>query len=97
MKLKTQMLAIVLGLAASTSLVWSADRPERETTRTIEGVWQVTRCRADCESGECIGGPVPALITFNRDGTLTAYANHLTRVNSVRHLPRALPDPLPAG
>src|SRR5438094_4193141 len=75
MKLKTQILAIALGLAASTSLVWSADRPPRETTPTIQGVWQVTRCRANCESGECIGAPVPALITFHSDGTLTAYAN----------------------
>ena len=31
MKLKTQILAIALGLAASTSLVWSADRPPRAT------------------------------------------------------------------
>ena len=43
MKLKTQILAITLGLAASTSLVWSGDRPARETTPTIQGVWQVTR------------------------------------------------------
>jgi hypothetical protein len=43
MKLETQILAIALGLAASTSLVWSADRPPRETTLTIEGVWQVSR------------------------------------------------------
>ena len=75
MKLKTQIVVITLGLAASTSLLWSADRPSRETTPTIEGVWQVARCRANCESGECIGSPVPAIMTFNRDGTLTAYAN----------------------
>ena len=75
MKLKTQIAVIALALGVSTSLVWSADRPARETTPTIEGVWQVTRCRANCESGECIGPPVPALITFHRDGTLTAYAN----------------------
>jgi S-methylmethionine-dependent homocysteine/selenocysteine methylase len=75
MKLKTEIAIIALGLAASTSLVSSADTPLRETTRTIEGVWQVARCRANCESGECIGSPVPAIMTFNRDGTLTAYAN----------------------
>jgi S-methylmethionine-dependent homocysteine/selenocysteine methylase len=75
MKLKTKIVVIALGLAASTSLVLSADRPAREATPTIEGVWQVTRCRANCESGECIGPPVPALMTFNRDGTLIAYAN----------------------
>jgi hypothetical protein len=75
MKLKTHVVAIVIGLAASTSLVWSAERAPRETTPTIEGVWQVMRCRANCESGECIVPPIPALITFHRDGTLTAYAN----------------------
>ncbi len=41
MKLKTQIVAIALGLVASTSLVWSADRPSRETTPTIQGVWQL--------------------------------------------------------
>jgi hypothetical protein len=75
MKLKTQILVIALGLAASTSVVWSADRPARETTPTIEGVWQITQCPANCESGECIGPPVPALRTFHRDGTMTGYAN----------------------
>src|SRR6266516_8189075 len=75
MNLKKQVVVIAVALAASTSLVWSADRPPRETTPTIHGVWQVTRCRANCESGECIGPPVPALMTFHSDGTLTAYAN----------------------
>jgi hypothetical protein len=75
MKLKTQIVAIVLGVAASTSLVWSADRAAREATPTIEGVWQVSRCRANCETGECLMSPIPALMTFHRDGTLVAYAN----------------------
>jgi hypothetical protein len=75
MNLKTQIAVIALGVAASSSLVWSAERAPRETTPTIEGVWQVTRCRANCDSGECIGPTVPALMTFNRDGTLIAYAN----------------------
>ena len=75
MKLKTKIVAIALGLVASTSLVWSADRSSRETTPTIQGVWQETRCRANCESGECLESPIPALITFHSDGTLTAYAN----------------------
>src|SRR5437899_6504452 len=74
-KLKTKIVAIALGLAASTSLVWSADRPPRETTPTIQGVWQETRGRANCESGECIESPIPALITFYSDGTMTAYDN----------------------
>jgi hypothetical protein len=75
MKLKTQILAIALGLAASTSLVWSADRPPRETTPTIQGVWQVTRMGVDCNDPNQTRPPFPALMTFYRDGTLTAYAN----------------------
>jgi hypothetical protein len=75
MKLKTKIVAIALGLAASTSLVLSADTPSRETSRTIEGVWQVPSCSANCESGECLESPIPALITFYRDGTMTAYRN----------------------
>ena len=75
MKLKTQILAIALGVAASTSLVWSADRPLRETTRTIEGVWQVTRMGVNCDDPNQTRPPFPALMTFYRDGTLTTYAN----------------------
>src|SRR5436309_12638182 len=88
MKLKTQILAIILGLAASTSLVWSADRPPRETTPTIQGVWQVTRMGVDCDDPNQTRPPFPALMTFYRDGTLTAYANppgtdrKSTRLNS---------------
>jgi hypothetical protein len=91
MKLKTQILAIALGLAASTSLVWSADGPPRETTPTIGvdadwamnrhqhptivGVWQVTRMGVDCNDPNQQRPPFPAIMTFHRDGTLTAYAN----------------------
>ena len=75
MKLKTQVAVIFLGLAASTSLVWSADSPLRETSRTIEGVWQVTRMGVNCNDPNQTRPPFPALMTFYRDGTLTAYAN----------------------
>src|SRR6266576_6376247 len=75
MKLKTQILAIALGLAASTSLLWSADRPPREITSTIEGVWRVTRMGVDCNNPNQTRPPFPAIMTFYRDGTLTAYAN----------------------
>src|SRR5205823_10295315 len=83
MKLKTQILAITLGLAASTSLVWSGDRPARETTPTIQGVWQVTRMGVNCDDPNQTRPPFPALMTFYRDGTLTAYADRKsTRLNS---------------
>src|SRR6266567_1036504 len=73
MKLKTQILAIALGLAASSSLLWSADRPPRETTPTIQGVWQVTRMGVNCDDpNQQLVGPFPAIMTFYRDGTMTA-------------------------
>jgi hypothetical protein len=72
MKLKTQILAIALGVAASTSLVWSADRPLRETTPTIQGVWQVTRMGVNCnDPNQQLGPSFPALMTFHRDGTVS--------------------------
>jgi hypothetical protein len=65
------MLAIVLGLAASTSLVWSADRPSEVTSPNLVGVWQAVRYGVDCNTGQDLGNSFPALITFHRDGTMT--------------------------
>ena len=78
MKLKTQILAIALALGVSTSLVSSQDRQPRQlpiATPTIEGVWQVTRMGVNCDDPNQTRPPFPALMTFYRDGTLTAYAN----------------------
>jgi hypothetical protein len=73
MKLKTQIVAIVLSLAASTSLVWSADRQlSPEAHPAIVGVWQVVRHGVDCDTGQDTGISFPALITFHSDGTMTA-------------------------
>ena len=72
MKLRIQILAIALGLAASTSLVWSADRPARETTPNLVGVWQAVRYGVDCNTGQDLGNSFPALVTFHSDGTMTA-------------------------
>ena len=80
MKLKTQIAVILLGLAASTSLVWSADRPLRETTPTIVGVWEVTRHGVDCDTG-AEGPPFPALVTFHGDGTMTADTGGASNTN----------------
>jgi hypothetical protein len=71
MKLKTQIAFIVLGLAASTSLVWSADRPSREATPNLVGIWQAVRYGVDCNTGQDLGNSFPALITFHSDGTMT--------------------------
>jgi hypothetical protein len=76
MKLKTQIAVMVLALAASTSLVWSADRQApRAVTPTLVGVWQVIRMGVNCDDPNQTRPPFPALMTFYRDGTLTAYAN----------------------
>ena len=75
MKLKTQIAVITLSLAACTSLAWSADPPSREPTRTIEGVWQVTRVGVNCnDPNQQLGPPFPAIMTFHRDGTVTGAA-----------------------
>jgi hypothetical protein len=74
MKLKTQIAFITLGLAASTSLVWSADRPPREPIPTIEGVWQVVRHGVNCNDPNQQLSTFPAIMTFHRDGTMTGAA-----------------------
>src|SRR5262245_48102805 len=72
MKLETQIAVITLVLTASTSTVRGADIPTRETTPTIEGVWQVTRMGVNCDDpNQQLGPPFPAIMTFHRDGTVT--------------------------
>src|SRR5215510_8215058 len=76
MKLRTQITVITLVLAASTSLVWSADRPLGEAALpTIEGVWQVSRQGVNCQDpNQHTGPPFPAIMTFHHDGTVTGAA-----------------------
>ena len=88
MKLKTQILFITLAVAASTSLVWSADRPLRETTPTIQGVWQVTRMGVNCDDPNQTRPPFPALMSFYRDGTLTGWQGTAELVLEGRDFPR---------
>jgi len=71
MKLKTQIAGIILALAASTSLLCSADAPQQVRGPTIVGVWQVVRHGVDCNTGQ-ERPPFPALVTFHSDGTMTA-------------------------
>jgi hypothetical protein len=81
MKLKTQIVAIALGLAASTSLVWSADRPSRVTAPNLVGVWQAVRYGVDCNTGQDLGNSFPALITFHSDGTMTGDTGGASNTN----------------
>ena len=84
MKLKTQIVIITLGLAASTSLLWSADRPARETTPTIQGVWQERICSANCERAEsALESPIPE--PKNRSTATAPPTAYASRYGSARH------------
>ncbi len=41
--------------------------------RTLEGVWQVMRQGVNCQTGQVLR-QFPAIMTFNKDGTVTGYA-----------------------
>src|SRR2546423_12295531 len=66
MKLKTQIVAIVLALTATTSPVWSQDRQAlpSPTAHTLQGTWRVTITALST---------FPAIMTFNQGGTCTGY------------------------
>ena len=78
MKLKTQIAAITLAVAASTLLVWS-DPGENPTPtiegvhRTIQGTWRTMVRGVDCQTGVPLGPPFPGLFTFNEGGTMSEY------------------------
>ena len=86
MKLKTQIVVTALALAVSTSLVSSQDRqqPQLPTANpTIEGVWQVARTGVNCDDpNQQLVGPFPAIMTFHRDGTMTADTGALEGVSN---------------
>jgi hypothetical protein len=72
-------LMLIAALTVAFSSV-SAQEPESNGAtahgrRTIQGVWQVTRMGVNCDDPNQTRPPFPALMTFYRDGTLTAYAN----------------------
>jgi hypothetical protein len=68
-----QILAIVAALAAATPLV-PAEAQQSLGNQSLVGAWQVLRHGVDCVTGERLGPDFPALMTFNRGGTLNAYA-----------------------
>lgn len=77
MRLRKQIAVIAAALAATTSLVWSQEQPAPESAnsgKTIVGTWRVLRHGANCATGERLNPNFHALITFNRGGTLNAYA-----------------------
>ena len=75
MKLKTQVVIIALALGVSTSLVSSQDRQPQQSrpdAPTVVGVWQVTRQGVNCDDpNQELGQPLPAIVTFHSDGTMT--------------------------
>ena len=76
MKRKTQIALITLAVVASTLVVWSDSRDDREARNpTIEGVWQVTRVGVNCnDPNQALGSPFPAIMTFHRDGIVSGAA-----------------------
>ena len=86
MKLKTQILLIAFALGVSASLVSSQDRQPRQLPTahpTIEGVWQVARTGVNCDDpNQQLVGPFPAIMTFHRDGTMTADTSALEGVSN---------------
>src|SRR5262245_58661080 len=72
MKHKTQIAVLTLVVVASTLLVWSD--PGENQPPTIVGVWQVIRGGVNCNDPNQVLATFPAIMTFHRDGTLTAAA-----------------------
>lgn len=75
MRLAKKIVIAVAGLSAALSLVYgqgqSANAPSKN--RMI-GTWQVLRHGANCDTGERLGPDFPSLMTFNKGGTLNAFA-----------------------
>lgn len=76
MKHQMPIATITLALVASILLARSGPAENGENhAPTIEGVWQVTRGGFACsDPNQTVLGTFPALMTFHRDGTLTAAA-----------------------
>jgi hypothetical protein len=68
-----QILAIIAALTATTFLV-TAKTQQSSGNQSLVGTWQVLRHGVDCDTGERLGPDFPALMTFNKGGTLNAYA-----------------------
>jgi hypothetical protein len=76
MNLKKQIVIIAVAMTAATSLVCGQGQQSAESARNqpIVGTWQMLRHGVDCVTGERLGPDFQALMTFNRGGTLNAYA-----------------------
>jgi hypothetical protein len=73
MRSTKQLLVIIAVLAATTSLI-PAETLQSSGKQSLVGTWQVLRHGVDCVTGERLGPDFPALMTFNKGGTLNAYA-----------------------
>ena len=94
MKLKTQILVIALGLAASTSLVWSADKQlSPEAGPAIVGVWEVTRHGVNCNDPTQEGPPFPSDVAV-ASSLDTAAAWRSLRAAEARFGPVILGEPI---
>jgi len=57
------------------------ERPDRSESRArkLEGTWRVQITIRNCQTGEALRNPFPALVTFARGGTLTSADSNLLR------------------
>jgi hypothetical protein len=74
-KMKLKLAAIILTLAATTSLVCGQQSQSANPSGTggIVGTWQVLRHGADCATGARLNPDFHVLMTFNQGGTLNAF------------------------
>jgi hypothetical protein len=75
MRLRKRIAVMAAALAATSSLVCGQGQQSAESgNQQIVGTWQVLRHGVDCVTGQRLNDDFPALTTFNRGGTLNAYA-----------------------
>jgi hypothetical protein len=75
---KPNILKLALVLASGAAMLFatgqSPAQPPPKNPATLQGVWRVTRYGVNCNTGQDFGFSFPALMTFNQDGTLNAFA-----------------------
>jgi hypothetical protein len=75
---KTSILKLALTFASVAGMLFATGeataQPPPKNPATLQGVWRVTRHGVNCQTGQDFGLSFPALMTFNQDGTLNAFA-----------------------
>lgn len=58
-------------LAAGSSTTAAAQREEESAPAGLPGTWMIQVTLRDCASGAALAPPIPSLVTFHRDGSIT--------------------------